>query len=169
MRTARGKQIPTLLCSSFPGVAVVEGTDGLGRRGSANYAGCHNDSEVPIDADNNGLLFLNSKIRYSEILDGSSQTILIGEFIPSPRTLGWASGTRATLRNTSGFEPRDQWREESDADLGSFDVGGFGSFHSGGAQFTFADGSTQFLSHTINPNLFRQFGNRADGELLEDQ
>ena len=45
-------------------------------------------------------------------------------------------------------------------------VGMFGSFHPGGAIFTFADGSTRFLSSTIDENLFRQYGNRADGELM---
>jgi hypothetical protein len=48
-------------------------------------------------------------------------------------------------------------------------VGGFGSFHIGGAVFTFADGSTKFLTETINPELYRQFGNRADGELLLEE
>ena len=28
----------------------------------SNYAGCHHDAEAPIDADNNGVLFLNSAV-----------------------------------------------------------------------------------------------------------
>lgn len=164
---ARGSQIPTLLCPSFPGPSI---TNDSGKRvGMTTYAGCHNDDEAPIDDDNNGLLFLNSKIRYSEILDGSSQTILIGEIIASDKDLGWASGTRATLRNTSGFSDRAKWPGNLSPERGSLDVGKFGSFHPGGALFTFADGSTRFLSNTINPELLKQFGNRADGELLADE
>ena len=68
--------------------------------GLSHYAGCHNSVEAPIDVDNDGLLFLNSAITYGDIYDGSSNTILIGEFIPEGSDLGWASGTRATLRNT---------------------------------------------------------------------
>ncbi len=107
----RARSIPTTMCPSFPGPAViVEGSGESAKRiGSNTYAGCYNDSEAPIDVDNNGLLFLNSKIRYSEILDGSSQTILLGETTPKSNSLGWASGTRATLRNTSEFESTENW------------------------------------------------------------
>ncbi len=45
-------------------------------------------------------------------------------------------------------------------------VGGFGSYHTGGAQFVMADGSTRFLSQSIAETTLRQLGNRADGELL---
>ncbi len=162
---ARGVVVPTLMCPSYPGESTR--TDGQTRIGMSTYSGCHNDREAPIDGDNNGLLFLNSNIRYSEILDGSSQTILLGESIPDQNSLGWVSGTRATLRNTSGFEETKNWPQQN-ADLGSLQVGGFGSFHTGGAIFTFADGSTRFISTNIDPELFRKFGNRADGELLRE-
>lgn len=158
----RAVQIPTLLCASNPGLANTGGAS----REPSNYAGCHHDREAPIDADNHGLLFLNSRLRYAEILDGSSQTILLGEFVPRTNTLGWASGTRATLRNTSSIEKDSDWSQPR---VGApLDVGGFGSFHQGGAQFTFADGSTRFLTHSIDEDLYRQLGHRADGELLAD-
>lgn len=165
---ARGKTIPTMICPSFPGPSV--NSTGVGeseqRVGVSCYAGCYNDDESPIDEDSNGVLFLNSNVRYSEILDGSSQTILVGEVTPKANSLGWASGTRATLRNTSGFESTTDWNRTSTSDKGSLVTGGFGSFHAGGAVFTFADGSTKFLSQSIDPGLFRQLGHRADGELL---
>ena len=168
---SRARSIPTMLCPSFPGLAVIVDDSGETETiiGSNTYAACYNDSEAPIDADNNGLSFLNSKIRYSEILDGSSQTILVGETTPKANSLGWASGTRATLRNTGGFESTENWQLPPAAETGSLVIGGFGSFHTGGAVFTFADGSTQFLTETINPGLYRQFGNRADGELLIEE
>ena len=68
---ARTAPIPTLWCSSDP--RVGQGDDV--QRNS--YAGCHHDTEAPIDEDNHGLLFLNSRIRYSDIFDGSSKTILV--------------------------------------------------------------------------------------------
>ena len=46
-------------------------------------------------------------------------------------------------------------------------VGGFGSWHSGGANFVFADGSVRFLSQTINPVLLQKLANRADGDLVD--
>jgi prepilin-type processing-associated H-X9-DG protein len=119
--------------------------------------------------DNNGVLFLNSKIRHGDILDGSSQTILLGESIPTYNDLGWASGTRATLRNTGGFEALVWPREADGADAGTLQVGNFGSFHTGGAVFTFADGSVRFISSTVEPTLLRKYGNRADGQLLTEE
>ena len=124
----------------------------------STYSGCYHDSEAPIDVDNNGVLFLNSKIRYSEILDGSTQTILLGESIPGENDLGWASGTRATLRNTSGFEDTRNWPRQDSRDSGSLQVGNFGSFHVGGAVFTFADGSVRFISRTSIRNCSASSG-----------
>jgi len=68
--------------------------------GTTNYAGCHHDVEAPIDADQNGVFFRNSHVRYQDIRDGSSQTILLGEKLIGAADLGWLSGTRASLRNT---------------------------------------------------------------------
>jgi len=68
--------------------------------GTSSYAGCHHDVEAPIDVDNRGVLFLNSRVRYRDIRDGRSQTILLGEKLIKEGDLGWLSGTRATLRNT---------------------------------------------------------------------
>lgn len=67
--------------------------------GSA-YAACHNEVEAPIDTDNTGAFVLNKTVRSLEIEDGLSHTIFVGEKRPGGDELGWASGTRATLRNT---------------------------------------------------------------------
>jgi prepilin-type N-terminal cleavage/methylation domain-containing protein len=67
-----------------------------------NYVACHHDVEAPIDVDNNGVFFLNSRTTYEDIPDGSSNTIFLGE-TATPDLLGWMSGTRAILRNTGGF------------------------------------------------------------------
>ena len=40
------------------------------RRGRSNYAGCHHDVEAAIDADNHGVLYLNSHVRYDDITEG---------------------------------------------------------------------------------------------------
>lgn len=158
----RGISLSIALCPSYPGGDTTT-PSGI-TVGQSNYAGCHHDVESPIDADNNGVLFLNSQVRFGDIRDGSSQTILIGELKPSPNSLGWASGTRATLRNTGVFE-RTEWELEPPAQPDPLHVGGFDSFHNGGANFVFADGSVRFLSYTTDANLMRQMGNRADGEL----
>jgi len=67
---------------------------------SSNYAAVHHDVEAPINTDNHGTFFLNSRLRHDDISDGLSHTIFIGEKLIDPKDLGWMSGTRATLRNT---------------------------------------------------------------------
>ncbi|MDC0295579.1 DUF1559 domain-containing protein [bacterium] len=170
----RALKIPTLVCPSAWTDGTITMADDL-QIGITNYAGCHNGSEAPIDIDNNGLLYLNSDVRYSDILDGSSHTILVGECIPGGNNLGWVSGTRATLRNTSGFDARkdNNWQTYQTNHSNGFQdqdplaVGKFGSFHFGGGNFGMADGSTQFISSSIDPDVFQNYGNRADGQLPE--
>lgn len=169
---ARRVWVPTLQCPSSPIGPDVHDPENSSV-GLSMYAACHNDREAPIDEDNNGVMFLNSRLRFSEIRDGSSQTIFIGEMDPRPNSLGWASGTRATLRNTSSLQQlsyqTNPGAPQRPAEApGSLTVGGFGSFHTGGSNFTFGDGSVRFLSLSIDPAVFRKLGNRADGELLND-
>jgi prepilin-type processing-associated H-X9-DG protein len=141
--------------------------------GTSSYAGCHHDREAPIAEDNHGLMYLNSRVSYSEIVDGASKTILVGEKIDESGTLGWVSGTRATLRNTGSFS-RDVFGDGANrAEAGRAPqqdsilwVGGFGSHHTGTANFLFADGSVHTLSERIDADVFRRLGSRADGELL---
>jgi prepilin-type N-terminal cleavage/methylation domain-containing protein len=166
----RGTQISVLRCPSDP----VPGTNQAASVARSAYAGCHHDVEAPIDADNHGLLFLNSKVRHSQIYDGSSMTILLGEAFTSPSGLGWVSGTRATLRNTSVIEapqpfppPQASATVADDKESsGSLFVGGFGSYHPGGVLVAFADGSTRFLRQNIEPKTLRLLGHRADGEIV---
>jgi type II secretory pathway pseudopilin PulG len=143
----------------------------------SSYAGCYSGSEVPIDTDNNGLLFLNSAVRYSEIPDGTTYTIMLGEHVWQPGQQSWISGTSATLRNASEIRQAD-WRDFRAANNAAEDedeededapliMGGFSSFHMSLAQFAMADGSVRAFSTAIDPQVLEYLGNRRDGELIE--
>lgn len=163
----RSHNIRTFICPSDPAPWQNE-------IAYTSYAGCHHDVEAPIDSDNNGLLFLNSKVRFSDILDGSSYTFLIGEAPFEKGHLGWVSGTRWTLRNT-GTPLSSPWKQPAEAsDFGegnetvdSLKVGGFSSYHTGGAQFVLADGSVHFVSQSIDVPTFQNLANRADRNLID--
>jgi prepilin-type N-terminal cleavage/methylation domain-containing protein/prepilin-type processing-associated H-X9-DG protein len=169
--TACQKVVAIFLCPSDPkGYSLPAPTPA-----QSNYAGCHHDVEAPIAANNNGVLFLNSHVRYEDITDGSAHTIFIGEKLVTG-DLGWASGTRATLRNT-GSSPAGRggslgipYSWEADAGVAVPDptlfVGGFSSYHPGGSNFALGDGSVRFLKSSINPKVFHALGNRADGEMI---
>jgi prepilin-type N-terminal cleavage/methylation domain-containing protein/prepilin-type processing-associated H-X9-DG protein len=170
-QAARNTQIKILQCPSDWNLDRATG--------ATSYAGCHHDVEAPIDVDNNGVLFLNSRIRHRDVRDGVSNTLFVGEYVNSPDTLGWASGTRWSLRNggggitgstATGFGPRAAFKDQTppaDTDLLLF-VGSFSSTHSGGAHFALGDGSVRFVSQNINPGAFKNLINRGDGELPSD-
>jgi prepilin-type N-terminal cleavage/methylation domain-containing protein len=174
----RRANIAVLRCPSSPGPRGGD-QDGNSAIGWSSYAGCHNSIEAPIDVGNDGLLFLNSRIRFDDILDGSSHTLLVSEHVfedpdpnngVSPVELGWPSGTRATLRNTGRIEQPSMQRisglaEDAPAEKGPLTVGGFGSYHPGAAVVSMADGSTRAIGHLINPEVLHALGSRAGGEL----
>src|SRR5262245_6967203 len=56
-------QIRTLLCPS----RIYPRGSADPKNGVSSYAGCHHDLEAPIDVNQHGTLFLNSKVRVEEI------------------------------------------------------------------------------------------------------
>jgi prepilin-type N-terminal cleavage/methylation domain-containing protein len=86
--------VPVARCPSYP----------VGQGWTSNYAACHHDGEKPIDANDTGVFFLNSRISDRQITDGLSYTLFLGEKQLDTFDLGWFSGTRATLRNMGSME-----------------------------------------------------------------
>ena len=159
--TARSRAISAYLCPSDPeGAATL--ADGAA---PTSYFGCHNDVEAPIAATNNGVLFLNSSVRTEDIEDGASQTILLGEAKIESASLGWASGTRSSLRNTgTPINAPPVAASTAPRDL----VGGFSSHHGGGANFAFCDGSVRMLTNSIAPATLKALANRKDGQAISE-
>ncbi len=162
--TTRQAEIRTFLCPSDPNTAPGPGSLAL-----SSYAGNHHPTEAPIADNNLGLLFLNSSIRSEDIADGASQTVAFGEKVlggqytpPGAIDLGWASGTRATLRNGGAGLNKPAVATAANPDP----VGGFSSYHPGGANFAFADGSVRFVKSSGSPATLQALLNRADGEMI---
>jgi prepilin-type N-terminal cleavage/methylation domain-containing protein/prepilin-type processing-associated H-X9-DG protein len=118
-------------------------------------------SSNPAQPDKAG----NSQQRLTDIIDGTSNTILAGEcdFKPAgvPSTYGpvWAYGYFYNWSGTNGgINKRDG---SNNANYSSFR-----SEHHGGANFSMADGSVQFLRDGIDPKTFAGLGTRAGGEVV---
>ncbi len=180
--TVRGHRILIGFCPSSPAENVstvpVDPAEDGGEPSSIKvahsaYAAVHHATESAIDKDNNGVFFLNSSVRREDIGDGSSYTLFVGEKSGDTKgELGWVSGTRATLRNTNGIVSkgwlRNRPQEAEQKKREPNEVGGFGSFHTGGTQFLVGDGSVRFISENIELKVLHNLGNRNDGELIGD-
>lgn len=152
-----------------------------------SYAACYNDVEAPIDVDNNGLFYLNSRIRFRDMTDGRHATIMLGEV----KAMGnWAYGNRSTLRNMSGLNspadalvyqaqggqssyysmaiPEVSETEKKDENAALLRAGGFLSWHVDGINFCMADGSVHFLSQRMDQEVLSHLGNRHDGNLIDE-
>jgi prepilin-type N-terminal cleavage/methylation domain-containing protein/prepilin-type processing-associated H-X9-DG protein len=175
--TTRTNLIQSFLCPSDNGPKRD-----ANRVAMTNYAGVHHDVEAPIAADNHGVLFLNSAIRYEDVSDGSSNTLFVGEKRNDSTELGWASGSRASLRNTGltvnitpgagpGRTLTGNIAASDEAGLAKMGtpqfVGGFASLHPGGSNFAFGDGSVRFIKSSVNSTVYRHLAHRADGEVID--
>ncbi|XZE22015.1 DUF1559 domain-containing protein [Pirellulaceae bacterium SH449] len=168
--------IPTFLCPSSPDAYRRDrGYSDETMYPISCYVGIHHSEESPIDITNNGVLFLNSKLRMSEIKDGLSQTLLLSEKRGVGDRFGWVSGTRDTLRNMSSINldksssrrgQAQDGMEGGSLDIGSLEVGGIGSYHTGGVNAVFVDGAVRFLSQNIDSEVLKYLGDRDDRALF---
>lgn len=167
----RKTQLASLACPSYPlSIRVGEGSEDIG---ISTYAACYSGNESPLDKDSNGVFYLGSKTKFSEIGDGSSNTIFLSEKISPNGDLGWMSGTRATLRNgtmekdelRSGFRAMNSSTTSSNPDNGSLVMGGFMSFHTSGVNALYGDGGVRFIPMSIDPKILEGLCTRNGGEL----
>jgi len=125
-----------------------------------------------------GILFRNSGIKISEVLDGTSNTFLVGERAFTPRggiraEAFWAGPPGAVSNLLACFSAT--MTASSTTKEGDFDVRntminghafGFNSEHPGGVHVTMADGSVNFLSDDIEQEAAIQMLEISDGTII---
>jgi prepilin-type N-terminal cleavage/methylation domain-containing protein/prepilin-type processing-associated H-X9-DG protein len=160
--------------------------------GPSSYAGCvGGDESGTSDLTGQGVLYRNSATRLTDITDGTSQTILVGERAWSNANGTWAGAVSGavTLRGRQNPCPGTGAASypaatlvlahshlnntNTDADGGLDD---FSSNHPGGSNFVFADGSVHFIrsvpsdtatGYTPDSIAFQALGTRAGGEVVQ--
>jgi prepilin-type N-terminal cleavage/methylation domain-containing protein/prepilin-type processing-associated H-X9-DG protein len=160
----------TAACGDYAGMSFVD--PGLVRAGKIDPPG------GPLDERGNyeGVFPVNAARRLDDVQDGTSSTILIGECAGRP-TL-WRAGKRVSNTWLSGgpWASRNLlWCRGSTADGTAF----YGScavsctndrevysFHTGGANVVFADGSVHFLQAAIDIRVYARLVTRAGGEVV---
>ena len=109
--------------------------------------------------DSRGIFYVNSSVRFSDVTDGTSQSLMVGENtrLNSPidpilqSSDGWAWGGVATLFTT-------RWGLNKNV---HYDAPG--SDHDSGAWFLFVDGRVSFLNQNLDLNTFRYLSSISDG------
>lgn len=129
----------------------------------------------------------NEKNLLSDVKDGTSNTIMLGEcagredvwrgnvkypvkYTGTPRIRA-RGGAWATTDNAYEIGQRKAWHASFDPIPGPVRINNsnewghcFYSFHSGGANFTFADGSVRFLDENIDLHVLATLNTRAGNE-----
>jgi prepilin-type N-terminal cleavage/methylation domain-containing protein/prepilin-type processing-associated H-X9-DG protein len=160
----------------------------------ANW-GTQQSPDWPTPLLKDGVFHTNTRTRLTDISDGTSQTILLGErshheprwrlLYPTRRYLqdlaiqaAWMFDLEYTSR-----QPLEQlnWKLPASLDAGAPDfqtpawndlvykrTAVYGSEHAGGANLAFCDGSVKFVSQQISLLTLRNLCTKADGEVIAE-
>lgn len=136
-----------------------------------------------------GISFCGSAVPLRQIVDGTSKTIALGErWVPqevySDASQTWAADdwamyvgfqddtVRSTFYNgrTPSHTPRSDTTSltELEDEIGQATRELFGGPHTGGCLFSMCDGSVSTVNYDVDPEVFRQMGDRRDeGQVKE--
>lgn len=195
--------VPTLLCPSDglnPKIQTFNpgGGDGNSQGLSGNVVACAgNDFFNPAHIDPaanrhvnssklNGMFFAASRVKFKDVLDGTSNTAMLGEIVLVPDETGndirgryynaRHGGALFSTRIPPNTQVPDRFRWCTSPSpnklapctaLGGDAVDVFispRSYHMGGVTLGMADGSVRFLSDNVDPIAFRAAGSRSGQE-----
>jgi prepilin-type N-terminal cleavage/methylation domain-containing protein/prepilin-type processing-associated H-X9-DG protein len=185
--------VPLFLCPSDPAGPKTYGFGGtpISEGFHGNYALCLgstvlNPPNDPTGRKRDGLFFALSRTRLTDVLDGTSFTLMGGELIVVPDAADHADtrgryldalhgGTLFSTLRTPNTPEGDKGAycidhprapcEPEDADV---TVHFLRSYHSSCVNVLFADGSVRTIADAINPDVFRALGTRGGGEVVPD-
>ncbi|EAQ79590.1 hypothetical protein DSM3645_03903 [Blastopirellula marina DSM 3645] len=139
----------------------------------SNYIGSmgNDGGATATNTKGNGVLWPGSNVKLRDILDGTSNTIMVGErdyFFH--RGSNWAASTDSSGGSTN----RHYTLSSTDTTYGLINGTNsncFGSLHPGGTMFVFCDASVHFIPETIDAtndtgadmSTYQRLGNSQDG------
>jgi prepilin-type N-terminal cleavage/methylation domain-containing protein/prepilin-type processing-associated H-X9-DG protein len=149
--------------------------------GRCNYTAMNGVLGVTSDAwDNNGTFIRNRPYRLTDITDGLSNTLIVGERCSSMAKTTWTGAvTNGVVPAIRYPDPADQLANAEGAPAlilshGSrdhipnnnlvFDADATSSFHTTGVNFLFGDGSVHSISNTIDGSVYEALLTIAGGE-----
>ena len=120
-----------------------------------------------------GMLYRQSKVRMRDVLDGTSNTLMVGEISSKWQNTNswraWIQGASTDAGGAANYACKNINRPIGPSGYSGgvatrlFNDVRFGSNHVGGAQFLFADGSVHFISENIDFTTYQAAASRDDG------
>lgn len=169
----RTSVIPTFICPSDGGPNIFEIGEESGsgplvddgpklfRISKSNYVGVFGTFELedaPYKGD--GMYYGNSRIKFRDVTDGLSNTIMVGERSGQLGNSLWQGNIPEAAE--SGARVVGVADHVPNSPAGHFED--FRSYHTGGANFSRADGSVQWLPQTIDEVIYKAMATRSGGE-----
>ncbi|HEV3448939.1 MAG TPA: DUF1559 domain-containing protein [Gemmataceae bacterium] len=146
------------------------------------YSTSADDASTNVASDCRGLFSRNgAPFRIADIVDGTSNTLLLGEALPRQNahmlfntwytTYGTQVNSTIIPINYPISEDDTTWCGQNSASpahsmFNNNVAWGFKSRHAGGANFVFADGSVHFINENINHKTYQLLGCRNDRQAV---
>ncbi len=177
----RERQLAVFLCSTdhYSGGKFVEMGPTPERYAMASYVASFGPPDLDDDQEQRlGLFSRNSRTRFSDVTDGLSNTLMVGERVNGPFRNGGVHGNHFSYETTWAAAVRD-W-DEPDDDHGHMvlfqsghvpndpfsDDRDVSAPHIGYANFLLGDGSVRGITENVDFGLYTRLSTRAGGEVV---
>jgi len=122
-----------------------------------------------ITSNYNGICYVRSSLRFTDIVGGTSNVYMVGEKYLNPQNYLTGSDPGDNESMYVGFD-NDVYRSTNTAPMqdtpGTADTFRFGSAHAGGFYMVFCDGSVRFIGYDITLSVHQNAGNRFQGSVI---
>lgn len=191
LATNKTKVLSSVMCPSDPSSPKTDTFDGntttagiVEKQGMhTNYVACSGSTAYGNGKNLNGIFYVKSKTRITDVKDGTSNTLFLGEILVVPDTNvndlrgrysnSWEGNNWFSTLNppNSTVSDRQNYQGISIPKAPMTNVANNGtqnlsarSTHTGGANFALADGSVRFIQNSIDPVVYAQLGTREGNE-----
>lgn len=187
-----GTVCPLFLCPTDARAYRLRWTDGIETSALSSYLGVSGRNQFQEAEGQDGILYVNSSVKMSGILDGTSHTLMIGERPPSDNLLyGWQWAGAGDSPNFGAADvvlgvyerfnvptsKPDFYRPGKIQDPMNLHRYHFWSLHPGGGNWAMCDGSVRFIAYeaggpqdltsTVSyPNVVEAMSTRYGNEAL---